>query len=114
MHELSICRALLAQLEALAARHGARGVAEVALRIGPLSGVAPELLRAAYPAACAGTIAAGAQLLIEETPVRVRCRACGAETRTAVNRLACGACGDPRTQLLGGDEMLLASVGLTY
>jgi len=86
----------------------------VTLRIGPLSGVVPELLRAANPVPCVGTIAAGAQLLIEEMPVRVRCRARGAETRTVVNRLACEACGDPRTQLLGGDETLLASVGLTY
>jgi hydrogenase nickel incorporation protein HypA/HybF len=114
MHELSICRALRGELEALVARHGARGVASVTLRIGPLSGVEPALLRAAFPLACAGSSAGGSSLLIEEQPLRVRCRACGAETHASASRLACAACGDAGTQLVGGDELLLASVELAY
>jgi hydrogenase nickel incorporation protein HypA/HybF len=44
--------------------------------------------------------------------LRVRCRACGTETTPVPNRLVCGACGDWRTDLLAGDEMLLLSVEL--
>jgi hydrogenase nickel incorporation protein HypA/HybF len=44
--------------------------------------------------------------------VRVRCTRCGADCEAAPNRLLCGACGDYRTRLASGDEMLLASLEL--
>jgi hydrogenase nickel incorporation protein HypA/HybF len=50
--------------------------------------------------------------VIEATPVRVRCQRCGQETEASANRLLCGACGDYRTTLTAGDELLLVSVQL--
>jgi hydrogenase nickel incorporation protein HypA/HybF len=110
MHELSVCQALVRELDALALREHARRVTRVVVRIGPLCGVEPQLLTQAYPLASAGTVAAGAELIIENLPVRVHCERCGAESEAAVNRLVCGACGDYHTRLLSGDEMLLAHV----
>jgi hydrogenase nickel incorporation protein HypA/HybF len=112
MHELSVCQALLGQVEALAHAHHARGVSRITLRIGPLAGVEPALLQQAYPIARAGTAAHAAELIIERLPVRVRCEHCGAESEVPANRLSCSACGDWQTQLIGGDELLLASVEL--
>ncbi len=57
-------------------------------------------------------MAQGAALAVEDAPVRVRCRSCGAETSAEPGRLVCGSCGDFRTDLLSGDEMLLVSVEL--
>lgn len=113
MHELSICQALLGQVRRLADEQGATRVERILLRIGPLSGVEPELLRHAYPLAAAGTLAEDAELVIEPAQVRVRCDSCGAETEARPNRLLCGACGDYRTRLIGGDELLLASLELS-
>ncbi|MFN2309391.1 MAG: hydrogenase maturation nickel metallochaperone HypA [Gammaproteobacteria bacterium] len=110
MHELSICRALVRELDALARREGAVRILRVVVRIGPLCGVEPQLLRQAYPLASAGTAAAGAELVLEQPPIRVHCAACGVESEATMNRLVCAACGDHRTQLLSGDEMLLAQV----
>ena len=112
MHELSVCEALVDQLRDLAAREAAQRVTRVLLRIGPYAGVVPDLLEHAFPVASAGTVAEGAVLGIEDAPVRVRCRACGAETAPEPGRLVCGSCGDYRTDLLSGDEMLLVSVEL--
>jgi hydrogenase nickel incorporation protein HypA/HybF len=112
MHELSICLALMEQVQGIARDHGATRVEQIVLRIGPLSGVEPPLLRHAYPLAAVGTLAEGAELVIEAAPVRVRCTRCGAETEARPNRLLCGDCGDFRTRLLSGDEMLLARVEL--
>ncbi len=112
MHELSVCQGLLDQVARVAADHGALGVKHIVVRIGPLSGVVPELLQQAFPLARAGTMAADAALTIEELPVRVHCDACGADTEAKPNRLLCGECGDWHTQLIGGDELLLASVEL--
>jgi hydrogenase nickel incorporation protein HypA/HybF len=111
MHELAICRALVSEVEDIAVRNGGR-VHGVRVGIGPLSGIEPHLLAQAYPLAGAGTAAEGSRLTIEATPVRVRCRACGAETTAAPNRLICAACEDWRTELVSGDEMLLLSVEL--
>ncbi len=112
MHELSICQGLMRQVTAIAQQHHARSVSLIRLRIGPLSGVEPELLMQAFPIASAGTVAANATLTVERQAVRVRCRQCGAETEATANRLVCGECGHWQTQLVSGDEMILQSVEL--
>jgi hydrogenase nickel incorporation protein HypA/HybF len=112
MHELSVCYGILRQLEDIAREHQASAVASLRLQIGPLAGIEPQLLAQAFPLASAGTVAADAALQLETLPVRVRCKHCGAETEATANRLLCGRCGDWQTQLLSGDEMLLASVEL--
>jgi hydrogenase nickel incorporation protein HypA/HybF len=112
MHELSICQALLAQVEKIAYEQQARAVEKIVLHIGPLAGVEARLLCDAFPIASAGSVAAGAELLIEELPLRVRCDSCGVESDAQPNRLLCGVCGDWHTRLISGDELLLASVEL--
>jgi hydrogenase nickel incorporation protein HypA/HybF len=111
MHELAICQALVSQVEAISRQRGAR-VHAVRIAIGPLAGIEPALLADAYPLAGAGTAAEGSRLLIEERPIRVRCRVCSAEGAASVNRLLCGDCGDWRADLISGDEMLLLSIEL--
>ena len=112
MHELSVCQAMLEQVESLAAQHEATGVSSIKVAIGPLSGVEAQLLAQAFPIAAAGTLAANAVLEIDVTPIRVRCRQCGAESDASRNKLVCGKCGDWQTTIISGDEMLLASVEL--
>ena len=112
MHELAVCHALLERIEGIARERAAR-VSRVRLAVGPLSGVEPGLLTRAYPLACAGTFAEGSELDIDESPVRVRCRTCGVESAASANRLLCGECGDWRTELASGDELLLVGVELS-
>lgn len=113
MHELSVCNGLMRQVLEIAREHRAERVEQVVLRIGPLSGVEPHLLADAFPFSSAGTKAEGAELVIEMEKVHVRCLSCGAETETTPNHLVCGTCGDHRTQLVSGDELLLVSVQLS-
>ncbi|MEJ5211584.1 MAG: hydrogenase maturation nickel metallochaperone HypA [Burkholderiales bacterium] len=112
MHELSVCQALIGQVEAVARGRGACRVKSVRVRLGPLSGVEAPLLQQAYPLASAGTLAEASQLVIEPAPVRVKCETCGAESEAKPNRLLCKRCGDYHTRLLSGDEMMLMSVEL--
>jgi hydrogenase nickel incorporation protein HypA/HybF len=112
MHELSVCQAMMSQVETIAAREGAHSVASITLRIGPLSGVVPELLQQAFTVARAGTLAADAKLLTEVQPIRIRCLECDAESEAEPSRLLCAACGSYRTQVISGDELLLASLEL--
>ena len=112
MHELSICQALIEQVEAVASKEGAVQVVQVRIGIGPLAGVEPQLLEQAFQLARAGSIAATASLLIDHLPLKVSCRQCGQETAAKATNLACGTCGNWQTQLVSGDEMLLLQVEL--
>ena len=80
--------------------------------MGPLSGVEAQLLKHAYPVASAGTVAEGAELVIEDLPVRIKCSQCGEESEARPNKLVCNSCGDWRTKVISGDELLLMSVEL--
>lgn len=112
MHELSVCQGLMRQVDAIAQQHHAHRIDKIVLQVGPLSGVVPELIQAAFPFASAGTIAEQATLIIHTLPVRVHCQTCHAETDAEVNRLLCGKCGDWHTRLISGDELVLQSVEL--
>ena len=112
MHELSICQSLMKQVENIALERNAQCVTSIALAIGPLSGVEAQLLKNAYPVASAGTVAEHAELIIEHLPIRVKCSQCGSESDALPNKLICKECGDWRTTLVSGDELLLMSVEL--
>jgi hydrogenase nickel incorporation protein HypA/HybF len=112
MHELAVCQGLMNQVEQIAQRENAERVTRILLRVGPLSGVEPQLLIDAFSIASAGTVAERARLDIEAQKVRVKCLSCGAESDAQPNRLLCESCGDFRTRLVSGDEMMLMSLEL--
>jgi hydrogenase nickel incorporation protein HypA/HybF len=107
MHELAVCQALLTQVQRVADQTRAGPVRRIVLKVGPLSGVEPQLLRRAFDVARLGGIAAESELSIEPAPVRVRCLECDAETDATANRLLCARCGAWHTQLLSGEELVL-------
>ena len=113
MHELSICQGIMSQVNEIAFQNQATAVESITLKIGPLSGVEAPLLKQAFPFVAAQTIAENAELIIEELPVVILCNKCGSKSNTTTNKLICSQCGDYHTQLISGDEMLLASVELT-
>ena len=105
MHELSIALSLLDLVEEESARHEGR-IAAVHLRLGPLSGVVREALVSAYEMAREGTAAEGADLVVEEVPVVVACRACEAERAPASAwDLRCPVCGGPTPEVVRGREL---------
>ena len=112
MHELSICQSLMSQIENIALENNAQSVTSVVIAMGPLSGVEAQLLKNAYPIASARTIAEHAELIINTLPIRVKCNQCGCESDALPNKLVCKECGDWRTTLLSGDELMLMSVEL--
>ena len=107
MHEMSICQALLDQVERIAREQRASQVDSIVLSIGPLSGVEPVLLNRAFEVARLQTIAENSTLEIETGPVVVECRSCGASGEAGVNRLLCPSCGDWQVNVVQGDELLL-------
>jgi hydrogenase nickel incorporation protein HypA/HybF len=112
MHELAICQSLMEQVEVIAAERNAHCVTSIVVAMGPLSGVEAQLLKNAYPIASAGTVAEHAELVIEHLPLRVKCTMCDSESDVLPNKLICKQCGDWRTTLISGDELMLMRVEL--
>jgi hydrogenase nickel incorporation protein HypA/HybF len=112
VHELSICQALLTQVAAIAATHEGSLVARIIIEVGPLAGIEPAQLSSAFSILRLGGCAAQAELLIETTQVFIGCTRCGAQSQTRPNRLVCGACGEFRIRILGGEELRLRRVEL--
>lgn len=112
MHELAICQALMGEVLAIVNSSHASSVTDVYVSVGPLPGIEGPLMHDAFPVAAVGTVASRAALHLQQTPVRVRRDECGAETEVAVNRLICGRCGNWRTQLTIGDELVLQRVSM--
>jgi hydrogenase nickel incorporation protein HypA/HybF len=108
MHETSIVQNLLDLIRDHLASEGPVRVNALRVRIGALSGIAPQALRSAFNAGTPGTVAAGARLDLLETPVTAWCPVCMAEREIAsVQRLVCPVCGCPTPDLTGGQELEL-------
>ena len=109
MHELALAEAIVAIAEEHA---GARRVARVELAVGGLRQVVPEALAFAFDLVAAGTPVEGAELVIEEVPVCVRCARCAAESEAREFPLACASCGSVDVEVVAGDELLVESLEL--
>jgi hydrogenase nickel incorporation protein HypA/HybF len=106
MHELSIALCIVELAAEEAERRGAVRIDAVYLKLGDMSGVAPESLLFSYDLACEGTLLEGSSLVIEEVPVMVYCPTCGVETNPpSIQSLCCPACETPTPQVTRGKEI---------
>lgn len=110
MHELSIMDSALDLALDQAHKAGAIRVQSIHLRIGTLSGVAPEALQFAFEALTRGTLADGAALDIEPVAARFWCHACAREFQADDLLAECPECHQPSGDLRAGREMELASM----
>ena len=112
MHELGIANAVLETVRAQAARHPGARLVRVGVRVGALAGVDPEALAFSFQALTAGTTWEKLALDIESCPRRHRCASCGHTFAVPDYRLSCPACGESRTECVGGQELEVAYLEL--
>lgn len=110
MHERSLVRALLRQVEILAAEHAASRVTGIRVRIGEFSGVEPELLQSAYEDLTEHTMLREADLVIEQVPLEAICQQCGTRFHVDNFHFECAECSSTELTIAGGEELLLESV----
>jgi hydrogenase nickel incorporation protein HypA/HybF len=113
VHELSIVQALLDQVQTEVENSGQRGrVVSLQLVIGRLSGVHVDSIRLGFELLSPDSIAAGADLCIEQPKARCQCAVCGAAPEIDEIVVCCPACGEPNITICGGQELLLQSIEL--
>ena len=113
VHELALLSSVVKAVENACSAAGSSEVKVVALRVGALSGAMPAALDWAWPLAVAGSVAEGAELILEEVPAAVWCTACSAEREIdSFYALRCPECGNPTADLVRGREFLVSYLEL--
>ncbi len=110
MHEVSIMENILSIVEPRARAVGANRITRITVRVGELSGVAPEALEFAFQALTPGTLAEGGDLVIERIPVRCFCKTCRRQFQPDGPFYICPDCHEPTNEILSGRELEIASV----
>jgi hydrogenase nickel incorporation protein HypA/HybF len=98
VHELSVISSMLDEVEACARLENARYVTRVYLRVGSMSGIAPDALQFAWSTARDNTMAATAELVIDEIAATLDCPTCSSEQLATNGTLPlCAICGTVAT-----------------
>ncbi len=110
MHELSIAVQLVEQVLAAAAENDAARVTVVRLDVGAMQLVVPEAMQTAFAASVQGTVAEGAELLINEVEAKARCRECGHGFAPEIGNYMCPECLQANAEIIQGRDILLTSL----
>ncbi len=114
MHEMSIAQSIQAIILDEIGKHGLTKVNRVVLKNGRLAGVVSDALTFAWEILTKTGPLAGAELVVEEVPLKLACGACGREflTENAISHLMpCPACGEQLGhKVLSGKEMYIESI----
>lgn len=111
MHELGIASEILGIAISEAARHDAKKVTAVRIRVGVLRGIVPEHLVFLFEHLSRGTIADGASLEVEGEPVVIECETCGPAEAQAF-AWECPTCKRTGVRASGGDSLSVSSLDL--
>ena len=109
MHEASLVKALLKQVEDLMRKHSASGAQKVTVTVGEFSGVEPDLLQIAFDRLAPATTAKGARLCINRACLVGVCDQCKSEFPIEQFQFRCAGCGGD-VRVTGGEELMLESV----
>ena len=111
MHEMGIALQIIEIASASIPSNAAGAqVEKVNLRIGKLAAVVPESLRFCFEIAAKDSLLDGAELRIEEVPVRARCQECHNEWTIHEPVFICTACKSGRIDILSGRELNIESI----
>lgn len=110
MHEYSLMRGLLTQVEALRHQHAADQVVSIRLVIGEFSGIEADLLQSAFEDLAQGTASAGAKLELVRTHLGARCADCKNVFNVENFHFVCPQCRSQHVVIEQGEELLLDTV----
>jgi hydrogenase nickel incorporation protein HypA/HybF len=110
MHERSLVRAMLANIEDLMQQQGGGQVIAINVSVGDFSGVELDLLRIAFDDLAWSTCARGALLNVQRVSLEARCLDCYYEFHVQRFRFECPQCGHRDIKVVRGEGLMLESV----
>lgn len=112
MHEKSLVRSLLKQVEHIRKQNKAVSVDRITVEIGPLSGAEAELVQSAFDELAPQQFADRPVLDIQNVKLQIRCRECLQESAISGITFHCPDCQSSRVQVVRGDEFRLIDVSM--
>ncbi|KGP63345.1 hydrogenase nickel incorporation protein HypA [Legionella norrlandica] len=106
MHELWLCRSLLAIIEEQANKRKCQKVKKIILEAGQLAAIDKDALNFSFSVITQGTIAQNAELLFIEIPGEAKCHSCEQVVPVKQYYEGCQACGHHSLTLTQGSEEL--------
>ena len=111
MHELGVVFSIIKTVESVAAENKVREVKSVALELGEVSTVVPELLLDCWDWAIKRTeVMKEAELTIDRIPAITFCEDCRREYETVKHGKICPYCGSGNTFLIQGNEFNIKQI----
>ena len=107
MHELPITESILNIVLKHARANDVRKVKAIHLRIGRLSDLEDEWIQRYFDYLSKGTLAEGAKIEVERTPIVMKCNACSASYEWEASKMGevvCPDCGGKSCTLISGRE----------
>ena len=113
MHELAVTEGILRVVLRHAEANAATRVVTVRLRIGGLSDLMESWLERYFTYLGRGTVAEGARIEVERTPVVFRCGACRSDFTVdlkTIRDVLCPSCGGKDLSLVSGREFFIKGI----
>jgi hydrogenase nickel incorporation protein HypA/HybF len=110
MHERSLVRQLIEQVEDEVRNRHLSGLTTVHLEVGEFSGVEPSLLELAFQEMAVDKWPTEVRLEVNVTPLAARCRQCGEDFRVERFRFVCPRCKNAAVDVIAGEDMRLVSL----
>ncbi len=110
MHEFSVVRGLLNQIEQIAERRRATQITAVRVSVGDFSGVDADLLQLAFEQLAPESSARGASLAVRQVRLQAGCKGCDRVFDVENFRFVCPVCSESDVTIVGGDSLVLDSV----
>lgn len=110
MHEFSVTKSILDLCVQEARKNGLAKVARINVKLGRFTGFSAEAISFYFTHLEAGTACAGARLVFEEIPIRIRCPKCGFEGTIEEPVFNCPKCAADRLDIVSGREFYIDSI----
>ena len=110
MHEFGIVQNIVDQAVAAGAKHGAKRITTIYLKLGQLNEIEPSTVEFLFAGMSRGTMAEGAKVETELVSSSLECRRCGHSFSATSRVTACPHCGSADYKVLKGDELIIESL----
>lgn len=110
MHEFSIIENIFKTIDKIASDNQLKVITKVTLKVGKMRQIIPDFLRFAFETIAKNTLAANAELIIEEIPMTVRCHRCDKISLIEELILICPNCVTTNIEIISGKELILETI----
>jgi hydrogenase nickel incorporation protein HypA/HybF len=110
MHEMGLAQDIIRNALPLAQAKGLEKISQLKVKAGETLLIHPEEFDHAFAHVSQGTIAEGARVELEISPLRAQCQGCGSEFKGKELRLDCPQCGSNNIQIVSGKELEILEI----